>query len=94
MVAHIRNDATRVTRWGQNPWSLGSYSAALPGASKMHTVMARPVADRVFFAGEACGPPEFNGSLPAAFVSGLEASRAVQESLGRHAGEALALPAR
>jgi hypothetical protein len=47
----------------------------------MHAELARPVADRVFFAGEACGPPEFNGSLAAAYVAGLQASRQVQASL-------------
>jgi monoamine oxidase len=83
LVTLIRDDLTKVTRWGKNPWTLGSYSAALPGASKMHAVLARPVEDRVFFAGEACGPVEYNGSLPAAFVSGLEASRGVQESLAQ-----------
>jgi monoamine oxidase len=81
LLTSLREGATKVTHWGQEPWTLGAYSAALPGASKMHAAMARPVADRVFFAGEACGPGEFNGSLPAAFISGLRASRAVQESL-------------
>lgn len=83
LIAGIREAATKVTHWGQNKWTLGAYSAALPGASEMHAQMARPVADRVFFAGEACGPSEFNGSLPAAYVSGLKASRAVQHSLAR-----------
>jgi monoamine oxidase len=81
VVAHIDDARTRVTRWGKNPWTLGSYSSALPGASRMHAELARPVADRVFFAGEACGPPEFNGSLAAAYVAGLQASRQVQASL-------------
>ncbi|MCA8955178.1 MAG: FAD-dependent oxidoreductase [Planctomycetes bacterium] len=81
VVAHIDDARTRVTRWGKNPWTLGSYSAALPDASKMHAELGKPVGDRVFFAGEACGPPEFNGSLAAAYVAGLQASRQVQASL-------------
>lgn len=81
LVARIRDDQTKVTHWGKNPWSLGAYSAALPGASKMHAELAKPVDDLVFFAGEAAGPVEYNGSLAAAFVAGLRASRAVQESL-------------
>ncbi|MBC7365945.1 MAG: FAD-dependent oxidoreductase [Undibacterium sp.] len=81
LVAGIRDDLTKVTHWGQNPWTLGAYSAALPGASKMHAELAKPVDDLVFFAGEASGPVEFNGSLPAAHVSGLQASRAVRASL-------------
>lgn len=92
LVTTLRESATKVTHWGQEPWTLGAYSAALPGASKMHDEMARPVANRVFFAGEACGPPEFNGSLPAAFLSGLRASRAVQKSLAEANHAAIDVP--
>jgi monoamine oxidase len=93
LMTNLRESATKVTHWGQEPWTLGAYSAALPGASKMHAEMARPVADRVFFAGEACGPAEFNGSLPAAFISGLRASRAVQESLAQSNHAVIDVPA-
>jgi monoamine oxidase len=88
LVAQIQDDRTKVTHWGQTPWALGAYSAALPGASKEHAAMAEPVDDRVFFAGEACGPAEFNGSLAAAYLSGLNASEAVVESLAAPAGTA------
>ncbi len=81
LVARIRDDQTKATHWGQNPWTLGAYSAALPGASKMHAELAKPVDDLVFFAGEAAGPVEYNGSLASAYISGLQASRAVQASL-------------
>lgn len=90
LVARIRNDQTKATHWGQNPWTLGAYSAALPGASKMHAELAKPVDDLVFFAGEAAGPVEFNGSLAAAYVAGLQASRAVQASLAAAPGGARA----
>ena len=74
---------TRVTHWGRNPWTLGAYSAARPGLAGMRAVLAEPVADRVFFAGEACGPLRFSGSLAAAYVAGLEASRLLLASLER-----------
>ncbi|MGH9399854.1 MAG: flavin monoamine oxidase family protein [Thermoanaerobaculia bacterium] len=74
-------EKSALTKWGQNPWTMGSYSAARPGASKMHAVMARPVDDRVFFAGEACARPVFNGSLAGAFESALDASRLLVQSL-------------
>jgi monoamine oxidase len=85
VVGRIDDRATKVTRWGEHPWTLGSYSAALPGASAQHAELARPIADRVFFAGEAAGPARFNGSLAAAYVSGLAAARGVRESLAREA---------
>lgn len=81
VLAAIRR--TRVTHWGRNPWTLGAYSAARPGQAGMRAVLAEPVADRVFFAGEACGPPRFSGSLAAAYVAGLEASRQLLASLER-----------
>jgi monoamine oxidase len=74
---------TRVTHWGRNPWTLGAYSAARPGQAAMRAVLAEPVADRVFFAGEACGPLRFSGSLAAAYVAGLEVSRLLLASLER-----------
>ncbi len=73
----------RVTHWGRNPWTLGAYSAARPGQAGMRAVLAEPVADRVFFAGEACGPLRFSGSLAAAYVAGLEAGRLLLASLER-----------
>lgn len=70
-----------VTHWGKNPWTLGAYSSALPGMSKMHKELQRPVIGRVFFAGEACARPIFNGSLAGAYESGLEAGKAIQEAV-------------
>jgi len=43
------------TKWGQDPFSYGSYSYSLVGAKQPHDRLAigATVADRVFFAGEA-----------------------------------------
>lgn len=72
---------TGLTHWGSNPYTLGSYSAARPGGSKMHAVLAKPVDDRVFFAGEACARPLFNGSLAGAYESAVDASKLIIASL-------------
>jgi monoamine oxidase len=72
---------TGLTHWGSNPYSLGSYSAARPGGSRMHAVLARPVDDRLFFAGEACARPIFNGSLAGAYESAVDASALIIASL-------------
>ncbi len=45
---------TIVTAWGGDPWTLGSYSSALPGATHQRVELARPIDDVLFFAGEAC----------------------------------------
>lgn len=72
---------TGVTRWGQNPWTLGAYSYARPGASRMHAVMAKPVGGLVYFAGEACGRPVYNASLAGAYESAQSAAAELLRSL-------------
>jgi monoamine oxidase len=74
---------SEITHWGKNPFTLGSYSAARPGAQKMRAVLALPVADRVFFAGEACARPALNGSIGGAYETGVIASNAIERSLAK-----------
>jgi monoamine oxidase len=47
-------------RWGLDPFSLGSYSYALPGFADCRQALAAPVEDRLFFAGEACSIGDFS----------------------------------
>ena len=70
-----------VTRWGRDPFSLGSLSAALPGQGHQRVELARPLAGRLFFAGEACAAT-WASSLAGAFLSGRAAARAIAERLG------------
>jgi hypothetical protein len=42
-----------VTQWGQNPWTLGSYASAEPGAYPYRKILRESVGDKIFFAGEA-----------------------------------------
>ncbi|ELR03912.1 hypothetical protein GMDG_08955 [Pseudogymnoascus destructans 20631-21] len=44
-----------LTPWASNPWTRGAYAAASPGRYAARQALARPVADRIFFAGEALG---------------------------------------
>lgn len=74
-------DRSLVTKWGKNPWTLGSYSYVTPGASKVYKELLKPVADRVFFAGEACALPKFNGGLDGAYESSIRASKLLIHSL-------------
>jgi monoamine oxidase len=39
--------------WANNPFTLGSYSGAMPGKAKLRKELKNQVGDRVFFAGEA-----------------------------------------
>ncbi|MDO7840744.1 flavin monoamine oxidase family protein [Sphingomonas immobilis] len=65
--------------WCRTDWIRGSYSHALPGHAAARAILARPVAERIFFAGEATHATDFS------------TAHGAWESGARAAGEALAL---
>jgi len=71
-----------VTRWGAEPTILGSYSHALPGHADARAVLARPVSERLAFAGEACSVLDFS-TAHGAWQSGIEAARRIDGALRR-----------
>lgn len=63
-----------VTRWNQDPYSLGSYSYVPVGSSQsLRRQIAAPVESRVFFAGEATSQ-FFPSTVHGAFLSGVRAA--------------------
>ncbi len=68
------------TGWLTDPWSRGSYSYAMPGHAGDRAILAAPVDDRVFFAGEATSP-NFFSTAHGAFMSGVAAAEAALASL-------------
>ena len=81
-----------VTAWQGDPWTLGSYSAATPGNAHQRLELARPIDDRIFFAGEATNP-EFHATCHGAWLSGRRAMHEIRAALrpqrpGRMAGHA------
>ncbi|MFZ5727773.1 MAG: flavin monoamine oxidase family protein [Pseudomonadota bacterium] len=61
------------TGWASDPWALGAYSHALPGCAPARQVLAAPVEDRLFFAGEATSKTAFS-TAHGAWESGLRAA--------------------
>jgi monoamine oxidase len=69
--------------WGIDPLSKGSYSYALPGKADCRGMLAAPVDDRLFFAGEACSPTDFS-TAHGAYLTGIAAAdRAVAARRGK-----------
>ncbi len=68
-----------VARWGSDPFAYGSYANVPVGAkSSDHDVLAEPVGERLFFAGEATHRA-FAGTVHGALLSGRrEAARIVE----------------
>ena len=65
---------TVVTAWRGDPWIRGAYSATTPGSHGARKGLARPVEDRLFFAGEATSL-DFMDTAHGAYISGVRAAR-------------------
>ncbi len=63
-----------VTTWGQNPYTLGSYASAKPGARTLRSALRAPVGDRIWFAGEACSP-DLWATVAGAHKSGVDTAK-------------------
>ena len=70
-----------VTAWRGDPWVKGAYSAATPGNAGARAVLKEPVADRLFFAGEATHA-SFYSTCHGAYMSGLDAVDAAAHTMG------------
>lgn len=64
------------TRWRHVPHIGGSYSHARVGQAGQRAVLAAPVDDRIFFAGEACHSHDFS-TAHGAYETGVAAARAI-----------------
>jgi monoamine oxidase len=78
---HVK--ATKVTAWGADEWTLGSYVYARPGMARMRDKLRRAIDDRLYFAGEATAPPDDSQMVHGAAASGVRAARALIKSLER-----------
>jgi monoamine oxidase len=69
----------RVHRWGADRFARGSYSYARPGQADQRAVLAAPVDDRVFFAGEACSRNDYS-TAHGAWLTGVAAAGQVLDA--------------
>ena len=67
------------TAWLTHPYSLGSYASAAPGYQHLRKTLREPVADKIFFAGEACHRTMW-ASVAGAHQSGVEVAKRVIDS--------------
>jgi len=73
-----------IHRWGADPFARGAYSSALPGMAHCRAVLAAPVDDRLFFAGEACSLHDFS-TAHGGFLTGVAAAEQVIGARGPRA---------
>ncbi len=70
------------TAWASDPFARGSYSHALPGKAGARAILAQPVEERLFFAGEACSAGSFS-TAHGAHETGVAAADAALRTLRR-----------
>jgi monoamine oxidase len=70
----------KLAGWSEDPHALGSYAVILPGRLKARESLARPVADKLWFAGEATAGA-FAMTAGGAYIAGRDAARAVIQKL-------------
>jgi monoamine oxidase len=68
--------------WVGDRFARGSYSYALPGHAGDRAILAAPVEDRLFFAGEACSANDFS-TAHGAYVTGRAAAERALAALAR-----------
>lgn len=62
--------------WAENPNTFGAYAAANPGHANARDVLATPIADRLFFAGEAVGGSHIQ-LVSGAYMSGEHVAKSI-----------------
>ena len=68
------------TQWGNDPWAMGAYAYTKLGQFHQRAALRRPVADKVFFAGEAIAGG-MAGTCGGAFLSGQSVARGIASVL-------------
>ncbi|MEM7348771.1 MAG: FAD-dependent oxidoreductase [Chloroflexota bacterium] len=72
----------QITRWASDPFAFGSYSSPGVGmTSDTRSELAAPIADRIFFAGEATHS-KYPSTVHGAYLSGQREARRIREAVG------------
>ena len=68
--------------WQADPFSRGAYSYAAVGGMDAAKALATPVANTLYFAGEATNSDGYNGTVHGAIATGLRAAEELLQSVG------------
>lgn len=78
-------DQTLVHDWAKDPFARGAYSYVRVGGTGAREALAAPLADTLFFAGEATSADDA-GTVAGALQSGIDAARRLTRRRGRRGG--------
>jgi monoamine oxidase len=74
-------EAARVYDWQRDPFARGAYSFVVPGALAAPALLAQPLDETLFFAGEATHTGGFTGTVHGALETGERAADEVERAL-------------
>lgn len=72
-----------LAHWKDDPYALGAYSKASVGASGTRAILAKPVEQRLFFAGEHTAHNAWAATVHGAYASGRRAAQEIVEARGQ-----------
>ena len=73
--------------WSRDPFSRGAYSFIAAGQDDASEKLRQPIADTLFFAGEATADGAETGTVHGALASGMRAAKEVRIALGRNVSD-------
>jgi monoamine oxidase len=70
----IKPTLAYLMNWPAEPFALGGYSVTLPGGAKARTKLAQPMANGLYWAGEATATNAWAGTVHGAYTTGRRAA--------------------
>lgn len=70
----------RLAHWQDDPYTLGAYSKASVGAAQARSILAQPVGNRLFFAGEHTASNAWAATVHGAYASGRRAAQEILQA--------------
>ena len=70
-----------VMNWSEDPYAMGVYSVTSPGGAHCRALFARPIAKKLFFAGEATASNAWASTVHGAYQSGLRVAQEILECI-------------
>jgi len=82
-VSSLREELVyaEIYNWKKNIHALGAYSYDMVNSAAAKKIMNEPVADTIYFAGEALYTGDHPGTVEAALVSGRDAAKKIKRSM-------------
>jgi monoamine oxidase len=71
--------SSHIYNWADNPQTLGAYSYDTPMSDNARKVLNTPVADTIYFAGEALYEGKHPGTVEAALISGKNVAQMIKD---------------